>query len=186
MFAKLLHLYNFIDQTMVMLTSKFTREATCRKGCTDCCNAVFDLSFIEASFLLLKFRQAPPAVQTEILDRCSEAETQWQSLFRDHTDPSTARIRCPLLNEQGECSCYEARPINCRTYGVPTIINGSAHVCGLSNFSPGISYPTIDLAPLQKSLYEYSIAAAGKDSGNKRWPIAIILLHPDQLALREE
>lgn len=181
MFAKLLHLYNFIDQTMVMLTAGFPREVTCRKGCADCCNAVFDLSFIEASYLLHMFRDVPPATRTVILDRCRRAEKQWQKIFRDHADPSLARIRCPLLNDGGECSCYHARPINCRTYGVPTIIDGAAHVCGLSGFSKGISYPSIDLAPLQKSLSEYSIETAGADSGRKRWSIAVVLLHPEQL-----
>jgi Fe-S-cluster containining protein len=181
MFAKLLHLYQFVDQTMAMLFEKFPDEVRCGKGCTDCCNAVFDLSYIEAANLLTLFRHLEPNTQNEILDRCRTAEQQWQKIFTGQGDPSTARIRCPLLGDQGLCHCYAARPINCRTYGVPTVINGAAHVCGLSNFSKGKSYPTVDLAPLQKSLYEYSVESAGEKLGRQRWPVAAILLHPEQL-----
>ena len=181
MFAKLQHLYQFVDQTMAMLFERFPDEVRCGKGCTDCCNAVFDLSYIEAANLLSLFRDLPPEIQNEILARCPTAEQQWLEIAAGRNDPSTARIRCPLLSDQGLCHCYAARPINCRTYGVPTVIHGAAHVCGLSNFSKGKSYPTIDLAPLQHSLYEYSAASGGEDLGRQRWPIAVILLHPERL-----
>ena len=186
MFKELLHLYQFVDQTMAMLFKKFPEEVMCKKGCTDCCNAVFDLSYIEAVFLLSIFQKLPRQTREEILLRCQTAEQQWQKIFTDGGDPSLARIRCPLLGENGQCSCYEARPINCRTYGVPTIINGSAHVCGLSKFSKGKSYPTLDLAPLQKSLYDYSVAAAGQSLADKRWSVATLLLHPEQLITEEK
>jgi Fe-S-cluster containining protein len=181
MFTNLLHLYQFVDQTMAMLFQQFPDEVLCRKGCTDCCNAVFDLSCIESRFLLRMFKTLPPDVREEILARCLAAEEQWGEIGSGRIDPSTARIRCPLLSEQGACLCYAARPINCRTYGVPTVINGAAHVCGLSNFAMGRSYPSLDLAPLQKSLYEYSVADAGENLGRRRWPVAVILLHPEQL-----
>lgn len=184
MFAKLLHLYQFVDQTMTMIFEKFPEEVCCGKGCSDCCNAVFDLSYIEAANLLFHFKKLPPDVRDEILTECYRAEEQWQKIFTSKTDPSTARIRCPLLNNQGLCHCYTARPINCRTYGVPTIINGTAHVCGLSNFSMGKSYPTLDLAPLQRSLYEYSIESTGDELGRLRWPVASILLHPEKLTFK--
>ncbi|MBU0968523.1 MAG: YkgJ family cysteine cluster protein [Proteobacteria bacterium] len=181
MFAKLLHLYQYIDQTMAMLFDRFPSEIRCGKGCTDCCNAVFDLSYIEAANLLAHFQTLTPDLQNEILTGCPQAEQQWQEIFKDKGDPSTARIRCPLLSDQGLCRCYAARPINCRTYGVPTVINGAAHVCGLSNFSRGSSYPTLNLAPLQRSLYEYSVESAGEQLGGQRWPVAAIFLHPEQL-----
>jgi Fe-S-cluster containining protein len=182
MFASLLHLYQFVDQTMAMLFQKFPDEIMCRKGCTDCCHAVFDLSGIESRFLLRMFQELPPDVREEILGRCHAAEVQWQEIVSGGIDPSKARIRCPLLGEAGTCLCYAARPINCRTYGVPTVINGAAHVCGLSNFATGRSYPSLDLAPLQQSLYEYSVADAGEELGRRRWPVAVILLHPEQLS----
>lgn len=156
----------------------------CSKGCTDCCNAVFDLSFIEAAYMLTVFKTLFPETREKILEKSLEAEKQWQKIRANRSDPSFERIACPMLNDHGQCSCYSARPINCRTYGVPTIINGTAHVCGLSKFLKGTSYPTINLAPLQKSLYEYSTTAAGEQLGRNRWPVSVLLLHPDQLIVK--
>ncbi len=183
MYDKLFHLYDFVDRTMADLFARFPTEVVCRQGCADCCHAVFDLSFIEASCLFRHFRELNQELQKEILDRCAIAAAQWQELFRAGTDPSSARIRCPLLSDAGLCCCYATRPVNCRTYGVPTIINGAAHVCGISNFARGISYPAIDLAPLQKSLYDYSVSLAGASVGARRWSIAHILLQPELLTL---
>ncbi|MCB2183309.1 MAG: hypothetical protein KQH63_14845 [Desulfobulbaceae bacterium] len=185
MFNDLLHLYQFVDQTMSILFQRYPEEIMCKKGCTDCCNAAFDVSYIEGAFLLTAFRELPPDICEQILQRCQKAEKEWDQVLSGEIDPSRARIRCPLLNDSGQCSCYKARPVNCRTYGVPTIIKGSAHVCGLSKFSKGKSYPTVDLEPLQKSLYDYSVATAGDDLGIRRWPVSILLLHPDQLIAAE-
>ncbi len=186
MFNELLHLYQFVDQTMAMLFKKFPDEVMCQSGCTDCCNAVFDLSFIEAAYLLTTYRSLPPQTREEILQRCLPAEKEWKEIFSGEGDPSRERIRCPLLGDDGKCCCYQARPINCRTYGVPTIINGKGHVCGLSKFSKGKTYPTLDLGPLQKSLYDYSVNAAGEQLGKKRWPVAAVLLHPQELIAAKE
>ncbi len=69
--------------------------------------------------------------------------------------------------------------MNCRTYGTPTLINGQAHVCGISEFDNNKQYPTIDLEPLQKSLYEYSVDLVGEDFGKRRFPIAWVFLKTD-------
>lgn len=185
MFSKLLYLYQYVDETMAKLREHFPEEIVCHKGCTDCCNAVFDLSYIESAYLLRFYETLTADIQIDIEARSAQALKQWQHIFARAEDPSQARIRCPLLNDEGECCCYEARPVNCRTYGVPTIINGRGHVCGLSGFKRGVSYPSLNLAPLQQSLYEYSLKAAGEALGERRFPVAEIILYPDCLALQE-
>lgn len=182
MFSKLLHLNQFVDQTMAMLFQKFPDEVMCHKGCSDCCNAVFDLSLVEACYLVTLFQKEDETTRREVLERSKLAQEQWQEFFTSGSDPSQGRIRCPLLADTGVCACYRARPINCRTYGVPTVINGTGHVCGLSKFDKGKSYPTLDLTPLQKSIYEYSVQLGGKELGNKRWSVAAVVLNPEQFA----
>lgn len=182
MFNDLLQLYTFVDQTMDRLRERFPAEIACNKGCADCCAAVFDVSLIEALFLLAHFRQLPEAERLEILARAETALTAWQELTAGDGELATARIRCPLLNANNVCGAYPARPINCRTYGVPTVIGGAAHVCGLSHFDQGQSYPTIQLAPLQQSLFDYSCRLAGASEGGRRFPIAEVLLHPGPFA----
>jgi Fe-S-cluster containining protein len=181
MFTNLLHLYQFVDQTMTVLHEQFHDEVRCYKGCTDCCNAVFDVSYIEVKYILSLFEKLDAATRKEILDRAHIAQQEWQKMVDSQGDPSLLRIKCPLLNTNGECECYQARPVNCRTYGVPTVINGEGHVCGLSGFVKGESYPTINLTRLQESLYQYSVEAGGEVYGSKRWPLAEILLNPESL-----
>lgn len=178
MFTDLIHLYTFIDQTMTDLFNRFPAEVKCGKGCTDCCHAVFDVSFIEAAFMARTIAELKPDQQQQIQQNAQKAAEKWLNLMKKKEDPANSRIRCPLLTSEGVCACYMARPINCRTYGVPTVINGHGHVCGLSGFDKGSSYPTIDLLPLQQSLYNYSIKAAGAKLAAKRWPLARAILDP--------
>lgn len=181
MFTNLEQLYQFVDQTMAVLHEQFRNEVKCHKGCTDCCNAVFDVSYIEAKYILSLFEKLDTVTRKEILDRANIAQQQWQQMLDSQKDPSLLRIKCSLLNTNGECECYQARPVNCRTYGVPTVINEKGHVCGLSGFSKGETYPTINLNRLQESLYQYSVEAGGEACGCKRWSIAEILLNPECL-----
>jgi Fe-S-cluster containining protein len=64
------------------------------------------------------------------------------------------RMRCPLLNKEDICILYENRPITCRVYGIPTSSGGMGHTCGLSGFSEGAEYPTVNLDAIQKQLIQ--------------------------------
>ncbi|MBP3730671.1 MAG: YkgJ family cysteine cluster protein [Mailhella sp.] len=66
------------------------------------------------------------------------------------------RVRCPLLGLDDTCLLYEHRPITCRLYGVPTVIQGKAHVCGTCRFEKGRSYPTVALDRIQDRLADMS------------------------------
>ncbi len=167
---------------MERLRQRFPAEIACGKGCADCCAAVFDVSWIEALFLLAHFRQLPASAQQQVLTQAETALAAWQELRARDGELATARIRCPMLTADNVCATYPARPINCRTYGVPTVIGGAAHVCGLSHFDQGQSYPTLQLAPLQQSLLDYSRQVAGLGEGSRRFPIAEVLLHPTPFA----
>jgi Fe-S-cluster containining protein len=173
MFSKLLHLYSVADQAVNQICQQFADEVKCGPGCADCCHAVFDISAIEAAYLasLLSEEQCK-----ELSTAAQQALADFSTIMKEKKNPAEARIRCPLLGPEDTCLCYEGRPVNCRTYGTPTVIHGQAHVCGLSGFDKGLSYPTINLEPLQQSLYEYSVELCGPDLGNQRFPLAKIIL----------
>jgi hypothetical protein len=59
------------------------------------------------------------------------------------------------------------------------VIDGRTHVCGLSNFQGRNTYPTVDLTPLQASLNRYSVGLVGEAFGNRRFPIAWVVLRTD-------
>ena len=145
---------------------------TCKEGCSDCCHALFDLSLVEAMYLNRAFEAAfaHGPERSDILTRASESDRRLtrlkRELFRAEKDGESpeaimaqaaqARLRCPLLDREDRCLLYEARPITCRLYGVPTAIAGRGHVCGFSAFEKGRAYPTVHLDKIQARLEELS------------------------------
>ena len=143
---------------------------TCHKGCSDCCNALFDLSLVEAMYInhafIKAFDYGPK--RSEILTRADRADRQLTRMKRDlfheekkgidtmtiMNDAATMRMRCP----DGLCELYDARPITCRLYGIPTVIGNQGHVCGFSGFKEGMKYPTVKLDKIQNALQDMSLA----------------------------
>lgn len=178
MYSRLQELYRFIDHTVEKIYTQHPAEIRCKKGCADCCHAVFDISFIEASFLAQYLHSHRKILQRQ-QGNAEKAAISFEQLVKSGKNPSTARIRCPLLDDNDLCLGHEVRPVNCRTYGTPTVINGKAHVCGLSGFDNNKKYSTIDLAPIQNSLKNFSVGLAGEEFGNRRFPIAWVFLRLD-------
>ncbi|MFA7346467.1 MAG: YkgJ family cysteine cluster protein [Desulfurivibrionaceae bacterium] len=171
-------LFAAVDQAFEVVRKAHPEAIACGKGCADCCHAVFDVSLVEAVNLQACFQGLDPAAREQITEAAQKGVRDWEQIMESRLDPAVARIRCPLLDEQGACLCYEARPVNCRTYGIPTVIDGKGHVCGLSGFEPGTSYPTVNLASLQRILHDLSVWLAGEELGASRWPIAAVILEP--------
>jgi len=178
MFSNIKRLFSFVDETVNTISRDYANEVRCKPGCADCCHAAFDISFIEATFIA-SFLSAEPALLRQQKRHAITAATAYEELISQGKNPALTRIRCPLLSDDKLCLGHAFRPINCRTYGTPTVINGKAHVCGLSQFNGHNHYPTIDLAPLQKSLHQYSTELAGNEAGDRRFPIAWIFLKID-------
>ncbi len=175
MFTRLQALYDTIDRTASQIAGEYPKEVKCKKGCSDCCHAAFDVSLVEGYYLLSVFRTLPRKLRRKALKNAQKVMKEWDEMIKKQLDISRIRIRCPLLDDNDTCIAYAARPVNCRTYGVPTEIDGKGHVCRLSSFNPGVSYPTIKLAPVQKELYLMSESINPKLC-KKRWPVAAVLL----------
>ena len=144
----------------------------CKIGCADCCHALFDMPLIEALYIHYRFKETiDEKRQAQLIEKAETADRELHIIKRSaykaatggtsETDILTAmaaqRVRCPLLNNQEKCDLYPYRPITCRLYGVPTAINGVGRTCGLSDFKPGKSYPTIHIDIFYRKLYEISI-----------------------------
>jgi len=145
----------------------------CELGCAECCHALFDLTLIEALYVNHKFKAAFEDEQREtMLERANRADRKTYQIKKSagkmmkagSTDQeilekiASESVRCALLNDKNLCDLYDFRPITCRLYGVPTAIGGKAHTCGLSDFSPGESYPTANLDRIQSALTALSNA----------------------------
>jgi len=141
----------------------------CKQGCSDCCYALFDLTLIEALYINYHFNQKvtgdEKARLIEEANRIDRATYRVKrKAFKDVEggknevdilmEIAKERIRCPLLNKDDLCTLYENRPITCRVYGIPTSSAGMGHTCGLSGFSEGTEYPTVNLDAVQKQLVQ--------------------------------
>ena len=173
-FAQYEMLRGFVDRAAAQVAQNFPDCVTCHKGCSDCCHALFDLSLVEAMYLNRAFREkfdyGPE--RSALVERASRIDRQLTRMKRDFyreykqdgdagailLEAAELRMPCPLLDENNACILYEARPITCRAYGIPTSIGGRGHVCGLTGFARGGAYPTLKLDRVHQTLNELSLA----------------------------
>ena len=160
-----------VDKIFNQVSNEFTAEVKCKKGCSDCCHAIFDITLIEALYLNYKFNEKYEGAERElILERANKADRAIHKLkkeaFKEQkkgvddldiiANMSMERVRCPLLDDSNKCSFYKYRPLNCRIYGIPTETGGASHICGRTGFIQGEKYPTIKIDKIYGYLYEIS------------------------------
>jgi uncharacterized protein len=75
-------------------------EMLCRRGCASCCEVSLTLNQVEAAALQRALEQLPTEARAAIVERAARTEE-----------------RCVLLEADGSCAAYEARPLVCRTQG---------------------------------------------------------------------
>jgi Fe-S-cluster containining protein len=169
------------DALFEAVRSRYPDLVVCREGCSSCCHALFDLTLVEALYLSGAFREFfDGAERFRLQDLAGSVDRRIakvkRQVFKDSqagknsneilTEVAGILVRCPLLGDDNRCLMYDARPITCRLYGIPTAIGGKAHTCGLTGFKSGEAYPTVALDKVQARLVTLSeeLAAALKSS----------------------
>ncbi|MCU0658155.1 MAG: YkgJ family cysteine cluster protein [Polyangiaceae bacterium] len=92
-----------VDAFFAAVHSRHGASMQCSSGCHDCCLPGLSCTPVEAAALRLALRSLP-------------AEAREALRLRALAPPSD---RCILLDLQGRCVAYEARPLICRSHGVP-------------------------------------------------------------------
>ena len=176
-FKKYEAIRDMADEAFARVQKEFPDCVKCQIKCADCCNALFDLTLIEAIYVNHRFNQAFQSGNREaLLERSNRADRKIHMIKKKAFDDKKSgkndveilinlageRVRCALLNDDDMCDLYEYRPITCRLYGIPTSVEGISHTCGLSEFAAGQKYPTVNLDIIQKKLFEISAEFVGK------------------------
>ena len=175
------HLVTKTDQSFQSIEKEHSTCIKCKRHCSDCCHAVFGLFLIEAVFLKHDFDKLEHEVKKAALLRSDKADKSLEELEKKvkvfQNDPQMTayslareRIRCPLLDDNHNCVLYPFRPITCRAYGIPTVIQGKARVCNKAAFLKGKSYPAFDLDGIYRELYSLSkelLNRAGQDNNQR-------------------
>lgn len=171
LFEKYKKIVGSADKVFEQIKKEYSDCVSCKIECSDCCHALFDISFVEALYISQRFREKFNGPELDkLLDKANKADRKIYKLkkeaykdFKEGKDETAIfekmaeeRIRCPMLNDSDQCDIYEFRPITCRLYGVPTAIGGKGHTCGLSGFKKGQSYPTVNLDAIHQALFNIS------------------------------
>ncbi len=93
-----------VDGLCAGIQDALQEQITCSEGCSDCC----------ASITVFPVEAA--ALKQALADQTKEQQTA----IRDHVTEHAGGERCPLLRDR-RCLLYRARPIICRTHGLPIL-----------------------------------------------------------------
>ena len=148
-----------VDAICRRIEERLRSEITCTSGCDGCCRHL-SLFPVEAAALAVSFQELPLSDRRRIRER---------TLSTLPIDP------CPLL-EQHRCLLYTARPLICRTHGLPLLLNrdGRRQVdyC-LLNFKGVSSLPgsaVIDLDRLNETLVAVNLCFVASPESSSSWP----------------
>lgn len=190
LFQKYERLLSDGDSVFKWVQERHAHCVRCRINCTDCCHAVFELFPIEAVHLNYHFNQRlKRRERREVMWRAGKAFLEMSRIKEVSKDRKSevfqmaeARVRCPILSDEGHCLLYEYRPITCRLYGIPTAIHGMGHTCGKSGFKKGTVYPTVNLDLIHERLFTLSVELLGAhdyreacEEARKLVPVSIAL-----------
>ncbi len=184
------------DDVFARVLSNYPLCVKCKTGCSDCCNALFDLTFIESCYISSKFNEKFTGKDREdIIEKASSADRtickikkEAYKKLKSGTNEveilgkmAIERVRCPLLNRTKTCDMYDYRPITCRLYGIPLSINKMGHTCGMSGFNEGENYPAVDMDKINQKLYSISLKLM--DSLNTKYTKIAEMLIPVSMAI---
>jgi len=94
-----------VDRFAAGVAQLYPDALACRRGCDGCCTHI-GISAVEAAALALAVAQLPPTEAAALRQRAERMEEG---------------EGCPLLAD-GICLLYAARPIICRTQGLPLLV----------------------------------------------------------------
>jgi uncharacterized protein len=154
-----------VDEMCARTAADFQSQITCRAGCDSCCRHL-SIFAVEAAALTRALGQLPPA----------EAQVIRQAAAGAADDGP-----CPLL-QGGLCLLYRARPIICRTHGLPLLVqrDGAREIdfCP-ENFRGAASIPgsaVIDLERLNATLAAINTLYLASFPGPERLTMAQALM----------
>ena len=107
--AALVQLRRRVDDHFAAAVQRSPGAFACREGCDACCHRRFSVFGVEAAAL------------REALTALAAADPPLRARIRAQADDPAAQGRCALLVD-GRCSVYAARPLICRSHGLPIAV----------------------------------------------------------------
>ncbi|CUW40753.1 protein of unknown function [Magnetospirillum sp. XM-1] len=128
---------SFFDQVRraLNLDEQVKRQA-CAAGCAWCCHQIVAVSAAELELVAEAIAAKEPQARAAIAARAREAAAKGAGL--DQRQWWAARIRCPLLEDDGLCGIHESRPLPCRAHN-----SADANACRRSFEGEAVRTPVL-------------------------------------------
>lgn len=97
------HILVELDAFTTDVTRRRATDLACRRGCHSCCRVQLSVCHLEADLIRSHLKTLEPGARERLRGRAAQGD-----------DP-----RCAMLEADGSCAIYEARPLVCRTQGLP-------------------------------------------------------------------
>lgn len=98
-----------VDAFFARVAGRHGDAMQCRAGCSACCVAGLSVTGVEAEAIREGLAAMPDEERARLRERARGRESA-------RGEESAA---CPALDEEGRCSIYAARPLVCRSHGLP-------------------------------------------------------------------
>jgi hypothetical protein len=151
-----------VDGFFARVADRHGADMQCTTGCSDCCHVRLTITAVEAAAI-----------------RAHAAA--WTAEQRRNLANQGPSDRCAALDAAGRCKIYPARPLVCRSHGVPIRLRGALPVVQACHRNFTRTAPdadcVLDQATLSATLYAVDAAAAaaiGADPG-QRIELAVLL-----------
>jgi Fe-S-cluster containining protein len=132
--------------------NKYGEKIKCRKGCSQCCSQIFKITFVDSNIIKQFLKSLPVEKKNYLKEKAKIYLSELSSpLSTGEEYFYRPKLPCPALDQNGECSIYEARPVICRRFGPPVYDYknpGKIFACEL-NFEEGEEITDEKLIPNQ-------------------------------------
>jgi Fe-S-cluster containining protein len=103
-----------VEGFVAAVAARRASELACKRGCDGCCHTWLTVSAVEADQVRAALTALPEEQRIRLRVR-GERELAREQHTAAHDDPDPPR--CALLEDDGSCAVYAARPLVCRTQG---------------------------------------------------------------------
>ena len=114
--AAVVKLHQRVDEVLAQTIANHALDLACKPGCGMCCHMRVEVTPAEAFHLASWLRRHRSAAQLEALSERLRHNVAATERLGSAEARKRANIPCALLDTDGRCSAYEARPGQCRRY----------------------------------------------------------------------
>jgi uncharacterized protein len=99
------------DALAARLSARYAAHLACRAGCSGCCQHHLSVFAVEAAHIATALTAMPEDLRLRLVKQAQQVNEQ---------ETRGEAVACPLLVDE-RCSIYAARPLICRTQGLPLL-----------------------------------------------------------------